>query len=78
VDSAKYSAAQVGRLEVVGTGWRQRWSEDERLKIVLESLPGRGDSATIGHFTLVKFWGAQRLDLRFTMGDQPPCQIGFS
>lgn len=30
--------AQVGRLEVVDTGRRGRWSEDEKLKIVLESL----------------------------------------
>lgn len=30
--------AQVGRLEVVETGRRRRWSEDEKLKIVLESL----------------------------------------
>ena len=29
-----------GRLEVVETGRRRRWSEDEKLKIVLESLAG--------------------------------------
>ncbi|MCP1831686.1 transposase-like protein [Bradyrhizobium sp. USDA 4532] len=32
------SGAQVERLEVVDTGRRRRWSEDEKLKIVLESL----------------------------------------
>ena len=37
MDSDKGSA-QVGRLEVVETGRRRRWSEDEKLKIVLESL----------------------------------------
>src|SRR5258706_3848041 len=37
MDSDKYSA-QIGRLEVVETGRRPRWSEDEKLKIVLESL----------------------------------------
>jgi transposase-like protein len=37
MDSDKRSA-QVGRLEVVETGRRRRWSEDEKLKIVLESL----------------------------------------
>ncbi len=39
--------AQVGRLEVVETGRRRRWSEDEKLRIVLESLQGtRRVSAT--------------------------------
>jgi transposase len=37
MDSDKRSA-QVERLEVVETGRRRRWSEDEKLKIVLESL----------------------------------------
>lgn len=31
-------SAQIERLEVVDTGRRRRWSEDEKLKIVLESL----------------------------------------
>ena len=29
-----------GRLEVVETGRRRRWSEDEKARIVLESLAG--------------------------------------
>lgn len=37
MDSDKGST-QVGRLEVVETGRRRRWSEDEKLRIVLESL----------------------------------------
>jgi len=37
MDSDKRSA-QLERLEVVETGRRRRWSEDEKLKIVLESL----------------------------------------
>src|SRR6266446_4295787 len=37
MDSDKRSA-QVEWLEVVETGRRRRWSEDEKLKIVLESL----------------------------------------
>ena len=37
MDSDKISA-QVGRLEVVETGRRRRWSEDEKLNIVLGSL----------------------------------------
>jgi transposase len=40
-------SAQVHRLEVVQTGRRRRWSEDEKLRIVLESLQGpRQASAT--------------------------------
>lgn len=46
MDSDKDSA-QIGRLEVVETGRRRRWSEDEKLRIVLESLQGpRQVSAT--------------------------------
>ena len=37
MDSNKYST-QVGRLEVVETGRRRRWTDDEKLKIVLESM----------------------------------------
>ena len=37
MDSHKDSD-QIERLEVVETGRRRRWSEDEKLKIVLESL----------------------------------------
>ena len=37
MDSDKGSA-QIGRLAVVETGRRRRWSEDEKLRIVLESL----------------------------------------
>ena len=38
MDSDRRSA-QVERLEVVDTGRRRRWSENEKLKIVLESFP---------------------------------------
>jgi transposase len=37
MDSHKRSA-QVERLEVVETGRRRRWSDDEKVKIILESL----------------------------------------
>jgi transposase len=33
-------SAQVRRLEVVETGRRRRWTEDEKLRIVAESLSG--------------------------------------
>jgi transposase len=38
MDSHTHSA--FGRLEVVETGRRRRWSEDEKARIVLESLAG--------------------------------------
>src|SRR5229473_4942636 len=37
MDSHKHSA-QVERLEVIETGRRRRWSDDEKLRIVMESL----------------------------------------
>jgi transposase len=37
MDSHKYST-QIERLEVVETGRRRRWSDDEKLRIVIESL----------------------------------------
>ncbi|TMJ54244.1 MAG: IS66 family insertion sequence element accessory protein TnpB [Alphaproteobacteria bacterium] len=37
MDSNKFSA-QVERLGVVETGRRRRWTDDEKLKIVLESM----------------------------------------
>jgi len=38
MDSHTHSA--FGKLEVVQTGRRRRWSEDEKVRIVLESLAG--------------------------------------
>jgi transposase len=35
-----HTRSAFGRLEVIETGRRRRWSEDEKLKIVLESLAG--------------------------------------
>lgn len=40
MDSHTDSARRVQRLEIVETGRRRRWSEDEKLRIVLESLQG--------------------------------------
>ena len=39
MDSHTHSG-QVERLEVVETGRRRRWSEEEKFKVVLESLQG--------------------------------------
>ena len=54
MDSDKRSA-QVERLEVVDTGRRRRWSEDEKLKIVLESLQApRQVPATAGRHGVLR------------------------
>ena len=37
MDSHKHST-QVERLEIIETGRRRRWSDDEKLRIVMESL----------------------------------------
>jgi transposase len=50
MDSDRRSA-QVERLEVVDTGRRRRWSEGEKLKIVLESLQApRQVAATVRRY----------------------------
>ena len=40
MDSHTDSLRRLQRLEIVETGRRRRWSEDEKLRIVLESLQG--------------------------------------
>ena len=45
MDSHKRST-QLERLEVVETGRRRRWSDDEKLRIVTESLAPRAKSST--------------------------------
>ncbi len=55
MDSDRRSA-QVERLEVVDTGRRRRWSEDKKLKTVLESsgaAPSRGNGAAVWRFALI-------------------------
>src|SRR3954452_13472393 len=37
---ASHTISAMGRLDVVETGRRRRWSEDEKLRIVLESMAG--------------------------------------
>ena len=78
MDSHKRSA-QLERLEVVETGRRRRWSEDEKLKIVLESLRApRLMSATarrygISRSLLIKW----RRSFRPERHDPEGRQIGF-
>ena len=78
MDSHKRSA-QLERLEVVETGRRRRWSEDEKLKIVLESLRApRAVSSTarrygISRSLLIKW----RRSFRPERHDPEGQQIGF-
>jgi transposase len=78
MDSHKGSA-QLERLEVVETGRRRRWSEDEKLKIVFESLQApRQISATarrygISRSLLIKW----RRSFRPERNDPEEQQVGF-
>jgi transposase len=73
-------SAQVERLEVVETGRRRRWSEDEKLKIVLESLQApRQVSATarrhgISRSQLLQWRRAFRATRTHNAAEQ---QVGF-
>jgi transposase len=78
MDSDKRSA-QVERLEVVETGRRRRWSEDEKLKIVLESLQApRQVAATARRYgisrSLLLRW---RRSFRPEPKDAPAQRMGF-
>jgi transposase len=78
MDSHKRSA-QLERLEVVETGRRRRWSEDEKLKIVLESLRApRQVAATARQYgisrSLLISW---RRSFRPERHDPEGQQIGF-
>src|SRR3546814_3858476 len=78
IDSDKHSA-QVERLEVVETGRRRRWSEDEKLKIVLESLQApRQVSATARRYGLSRSQLLQwRRSFRVEQKGSAEQQIGF-
>jgi transposase len=78
MDSDKRSA-QVERLEVVETGRRRRWSEDEKLKIVLESLQApRQVSATARRYGLSRSQLLQwRRSFRAEQKGAAEQQIGF-
>ena len=78
MDSDKHSA-QVERLEVVETGRRRRWSEDEKLKIVLESLQApRQVSATARRYGLSRSQLLQwRRSFRAAQKDATEQQAGF-
>jgi len=78
MDSDKHSA-QVERLEVVETGRRRRWSEDEKLKIVLESLQApRQVSATARRYGLSRSQLLQwRRSFRVEQKGAAEQQIGF-
>jgi transposase len=78
MDSDKRSA-QIERLEVVEMGRRRRWSEGEKLKIVLETLQApRQVSATARRYavsrSLLLKW---RRSFRAEQKDAAGRQIGF-
>lgn len=78
MDSHKHSA-QVELLEVVETGRRRHWSEDEKLKIVVESLRApRQVAATARRYgisrSLLLNW---RRSFRPARRDPEGQQIGF-
>ncbi|RZN08518.1 MULTISPECIES: transposase [unclassified Bradyrhizobium] len=66
MDSDRRSA-QVERLGVVDTGRRRRWSEDEKLKIVLESLQAPRQVAA----TARRYGVSRSLLLRWRRSFQP-------
>jgi len=72
-------SAEVDRLEVVETGRRRRWSEDEKLKIVLESLQTpRQISATARRYGLSRSLLLQwRRSFRVEQKGAAEQQIGF-
>src|SRR5664279_1777175 len=72
-------SAELERLEVVETGRRRRWSEDEKLKIVLESLQSpRAASSTARRYgisrSLLLNW---RRSFRPVPGGTEDQQAGF-
>jgi transposase len=65
---------EVSRLEVVDTGRRRRWTEEEKLRIVMESLSGpRLGSATARRYgiarSLLATWRRQ-FDVRAAGGSR--------
>jgi transposase len=78
MDSRTHSPG-TSRLEVVETGRRRRWSEDEKLKIVLESLQGpRRVSATARRYGISRSLLLQwRRSFRVEQKDGAEQQIGF-
>jgi transposase len=78
MDSHTHSS-QTGRLEVVETGRRRRWSEEEKLKIVLESLQApRQVSATARRYGISRALLLQwRRSFRVEQKGGAEPQIGF-
>ena len=70
---------QIERLEVVDSGRRRRWSEDEKLKIVLESLAApRQVSATARRYGIARSQLLQwRRSFRPERSERAERSIGF-
>ena len=78
MDSHTHST-QIERLELVDTGRRRRWSEDEKLKIVLESLAApRQVSATARRYGIARSQLLQwRRSFRPERTESPDQSTGF-
>lgn len=73
MESNKYST-QVERLGVVETGRRRRWTDDEKLKIVLESMQApRSMSSTARRYGISR---SLLLNWRRLFCTQPDCAGG--
>ena len=78
MDSHKHST-EVERLEVIETGRRRRWSDDEKLRIVLESLQTpRAISSTARRYGISR---SLLINWRRSFRPEPTCpgaqQAGF-
>jgi transposase len=78
MDVHKHSL-KVARLEIVDTGRRRRWSEDEKLKIVLESFQSPRQVAATARRHGISRWQLHewRRAFRATQADAARPQAGF-
>jgi transposase len=69
--------AQVERLEVVDTGRRRRWSEEEKLRIVAESLSGPRLVSAIARRYGISTWLLFRWRRACRQSTSQPADTGF-
>jgi len=78
MDVHKHSL-KVARLEIVDTGRRRRWSEDEKLKVVLESFQSPRQVAATARRHGISRWQLHewRRAFRAAQGEAARPQAGF-